>query len=85
MRDTSLGSALPMTEMLPAAPLATIENVRASSPLMTSKRSGLFFIISSTCSRLPLASLMAMMLAQSFAKRTVVSGLRLMPVRPGTL
>ena len=35
--------------------------------------------------RLPLASLMAMMLAQSFAKRTVVSGLRLMPVRPGTL
>ena len=85
MRETSFGKALPITEMLPAAPLATIENVRASSPLITSKRAGLFFIISSTCSKLPLASLIAMIFSQSLAKRTVVSALRFTPVRPGTL
>ena len=33
----------------------------------------------------PLASLIAMMFSQSLAKRTVVSGFRFTPVRPGTL
>ena len=74
-----------MTEMTPIAPLAIMENVRASSPLMTSKWRGLFFNISSTCSRLPEASLMPTMFGNSVAKRTVVVAFMLTPVRPGTL
>ena len=65
--------------------LAIIGKVRASSPLITSKRSGFILMISSTCSSEPLASLMATMFWQSLASRTVVSARRLIPVRPGTL
>ena len=85
MRENSLGSALPMTEMTPLAPLAIIGKVRASSPLITSNPLGLFFNISSTCSRLPDASFIPTILEQSHAKRTVVSAVMLTPVRPGTL
>ncbi len=74
-----------VTDITPTAPHAIIGNVSASSPLMTSKSSGLFLIISSTCSRLPLASFTATMLSQSRARRTVVSAFRFTPVRPGTL
>ena len=74
-----------MTLMTPTAPHDTMGKVRASSPEMTSKSAGLFLMISSTCSRLPLASLMATTFSQSRASRTVVSAFRLTPVRPGTL
>ena len=74
-----------MTEMTPTAPQLTMGNVSESSPEMTSKSFGLFLIISSTCSRLPLASLMATMFWQSRASRTVVSVFMFTPVRPGTL
>ena len=79
------GRALPMTEITPTAPLAIIGNVSASSPLITSKPSGLFLMISSTCSRLPEASLMPTMLGKSLAMRHVVAAFMFTPVRPGTL
>ena len=85
MRENSLGRALPITDITPTAPQATIGKVRASSPLMTSKVSGLFFIISSICSRFPDASLIPTMLWQSRASLTVVSAERFTPVLPGTL
>ena len=85
IRENSLGSALPMTLITPTAPHETMGNVRASSPLITSKSAGLFFIISSTCSRLPLASFIATIFLQSRASLTVVAAVMLTPVRPGTL
>ena len=53
--------------------------------LITSKLSGLFLMISSTCSRLPLASFTATTLGKSRAMRQVVSGFMFTPVLPGTL
>ena len=85
MRENSFGRALPITEITPTAPVAIMWKVMASSPDKTSKSAGLFFIISSTCSMEPDASFIATILSQSLASRHVVSGLRLMPVRPGTL
>ena len=85
IRENSFGSALPITEITPAAPLAIIGNVSASSPLITSKCLGLFFMISSTCSKLPAASFIATTFRKSVAILTVVSAFMFTPVRPGTL
>lgn len=81
----SAGSAFPITDMTPTAPSVMSGNVMPSSPDMTSNLSGLFFIMSSICEKLPLASLIATMFWQSRARRIVVSAVMLTPVRPGTL
>ena len=85
MRPNSLGSALPITLMTPTAPKVINGNVMPSSPEMTSKWDGLFLMISSICVKLPLASLIATMFMQSFARRRVVSAVMFTPTRPGTL
>ena len=76
---------MPITEITPTAPNVIKGNVIPSSPEITLKFSGLFFMISSICVILPDASLMAITLLKSRAMRKVVSAVIFTPVRPGTL
>ena len=74
-----------ITEITPTAPNEIIGKVRASSPEITSKPSGLSRKISIICCIFPEASLTATRFLKSVASFTVVSAHMFVPVRLGTL
>src|SRR5690606_26024644 len=81
----SLGKALPATDINPCAPMDAIGRNIASSPDTNRKSAGLSLIILLYWSKSPHASLIPTMLLKCLAKRNVVSGSILLPVRRGTL
>ena len=80
-----LGKAFAITEITPSPPIEMCGNVRASSPEITKKFSGLLEIIIMICSKFPEASLIPIILENSFAKFNVVTEEILQEVLPGTL
>ena len=73
------------TEITPSPPTEICGNVKASSPEITKKFSGLLEIMVIICSKFPEASLIPIILVKSLANLNVVSEDILELVLPGTL